>query len=202
MMGDIGWEINGNVVNQDIAGYQERLNILYASGVIDKLQLRESLNILEIGSGYGGLAYFIKKLFPESTVYLCDLPESLIYSSIYLSLSMPECDHKILAGDETERIEPNSGFVYLPNYIFDDLEGLSFDLVINTLSFSEMSADQVREYSNGIKKMIGSEGYFFEQNQDTRPIGNINAQDIISEIFEKRIFSEKRSQGIANVWVS
>jgi len=202
MMGEIGWEIKGNVVNQDVLGYQERLSLLHSSGIIGKLKPREKLNILEIGSGYGGLAYFIKKIFPQASIYLCDLPESLVYPSIYLSLSMPECDHRILAGDEGESIESDAGFVCLPNYMFDRLQGMSFDLVINTLSFSGMSVEQVRDYSCGIKKMIGSEGFFFEQNQDNRPIGNINAQDIISEIFAGKTFSEKRNQGTANVWTN
>ena len=41
------------------------------------------------------------------------------------------------------------GVTLLPNYRFSDLitAGLNFDLVINTLSMSEMSHHQVRTYA-------------------------------------------------------
>jgi len=201
MLGELGWYINGGIFNQDIAAYQERLLLLHKSGIIEKLNARKTLNILEIGSGYGGLAYFIKAIFPQSTIFLCDLPESLIFPYLYLSLTLPQHQHKLMKDRPSELDQSKSGFIYLPNYMFQHLQDTHFDLVINTLSFSEMTKEQVTEYSRGIKGMIGSKGYFFEQNQDNRPIGNINAQDIISEVFEKKLFSEKRSQGTANVWV-
>ena len=40
--------------------------------------------ILEIGGGYGGLAYKIKRLFPKTTCILLDLPEANFISNYYI----------------------------------------------------------------------------------------------------------------------
>ena len=85
---------------------------------------------------------------------------------------------------------------------------LAVDLAINTLSMSEMSELQVRGYCNGISRMIGRTGNFFEQNQDNRHLGMIRACDVIAPHFRRRANAqgwwqarrEPLTQGRANVW--
>lgn len=200
MLGEIGFNINGNLVNNDIIAYQERLYLIYRSGLFDILKKRENLKILEIGSGYGALSYFLKKALPKCQYYLIDIPESLYFCTVYLGLSMPKESHFIYTGDDCTLLERNCSFFYMPNYTFSDLKGIPFDLVINTLSFSELSQDQVLEYALGIKELIGKNGFLFEQNHDNRGFGFVCAQDIIGKVFHKRIFSEVHRNGTANVW--
>ena len=137
-LGEIGWDVSGVVVNHDTCVYQERINLLYEAGIFDWLSDRLSskgrLRILEIGAGYGALGCKIKSLFPASDYWICDLPESLLFSALYLSLNRPDCKAGI--GEEAPY-----GFTYIPNYQIDRITG-KFDLVINTLSFSEMSAKE------------------------------------------------------------
>jgi hypothetical protein len=196
MLGEVGWEVDGNIFNADVVAYQERLTLLYKSGLINMLKQRENVKILDIGSGYGGLAYFIKRALPKSSIYVCDIPESLVFAAIYLPLVMPEVEHSIYDGEDSSLLKGNHGFIYVLNYLFQDLGKLSFDLVINTLSFAEMSKDQVSEYAAGIAQMIGDVGFLFEQNQDKR----VKVEDILSSFFTKRTFSERGTQGPANVW--
>ena len=60
-MGEIGWDVDGYVVNRDLAAYQDTIAILYQSGVLPWLENRATsgkpVTVLEIGSGYGGLTY-------------------------------------------------------------------------------------------------------------------------------------------------
>jgi tetratricopeptide (TPR) repeat protein len=212
--GEIGWVYDGKIVNRDTYAYLERLALLYESGLLNpvspiSLLQRESLNILEIGAGYGGLAFYLKKLLPQARYYIIDLPESLIYSAIYLSVLFQDEENLLIRPYESNGAikQKQMGFTFLPNYLFPRLsrEGVKIDLAINTLSMSEMSKDQVREYCHHIKNMIGENGFFFEQNQDNRICGNLNASDIIAEYFPLRQdlgkdFYPGLTQGSAHLW--
>ena len=89
---------------------------------------------------------------------ICDLPESLLFSGLYLTLT--EGGSVQVTGDV---YRPTEGFVLLPNYKFHLLAG-HFDIVINTISMSEMTEFQVKTYAQRIVPLIGDSGVFFEQN--------------------------------------
>jgi len=92
--GEIGTNINGIVVNHDTAVYQERLTLLGWLGVFRFLERRiaseGTVRILEIGGGYGALARQIKRIMPNVSYTICDLPASLYVSSAYLSVACPD----------------------------------------------------------------------------------------------------------------
>ncbi len=186
-LGEIGWNIDGVVVNHDTYVYQERINILFESGLLGWLGgLNRVPRILEIGGGYGALAAAFRKILPNCSYVICDLPESLIFSGLYLTLTETVRLPKVIAPADSRLASlSGSGVVLIPNYMFHLLveQGISFDLVINTLSMSEMSEMQVRQYSAGIAQFIGTQGVFFEQNQDNRSIGLNYCKEIIRDYF-------------------
>lgn len=194
MFGEVGWLVNGKIVNHDTLAYLERLALLSYSGKLWELVHRKNLpadglssvrpRILEIGSGFGGLAYYLKTLIPGARYVCVDLPESLLFSSIYLSTLFPSDDNVLVTQKNINQLSKDSaGFTFVPNYLFDACvdSGQEFDLVINTLSMSEMLEAQVRYYCSGIVKLLGSRGGFFEQNQDNKAIGFVNACEIIAD---------------------
>jgi hypothetical protein len=189
--GEIGWCLDGVLVNHDTVAYWERLLLLHRSGFLDRNArnaLRKGSRVLEIGGGYGALAWYIQEAVPDVSYTLLDLPESLVYSAIYL---------EVLHHGRTR---------FLANYQFPELveRGEKFDLVINTLSMSEMSPGQVRSYCSGIAKLLTADGSFFEQNQDNTSVGWINAQDIIREYLTaqatKAFDRLNPIHGAAHVW--
>lgn len=200
MLGEIGWWADGVLVNYDTRIHQERMTLLWRSGVISHLEvLGRAARILEIGAGYGALALALRKCLPTCAYVICDLPESLLFSALYLTL----------AGDqETQMFQREvspGGVRLLPNYLFGDLTGQSFDLVINTLSMSEMSAHQVRTYAHGIARLIGQDGVFFEQNQDNRHLGMQDAASLLRDIFPHRrgvSCDVTPTQGAPNLWAN
>ncbi|MCP5157908.1 MAG: putative sugar O-methyltransferase [Gammaproteobacteria bacterium] len=210
VLGEIGWNVSGNPVNHDVYVIQERLNCLYESGIIDYL-LKKSykIRILEVGSGYGGLARCLKEIFPASVIYLCDIPESLLFSALYLGITMSDSDQFIYDGTGASILQnpPDNQLFFIPNFLFGNLKdcGLGFDLVVNTLSFSEISEKQLSCYAEGISQMLGEDGVLFEQNQNNESIGLLNAKTIL-----QRYFSHRRSirpdsfpaltQGEADMW--
>lgn len=188
LMGESGWMMDGVIVNYDTMAYWERLAILYQTGLLDRNSprcLKSRARILEIGGGYGGLAHLLRTAIGTVEYTIVDLPESLIYSAMYLSACFED------------------GFRFIPNYRFRELAGERFDLVINTLSMSEMSEKQVRAYC---RQLAGMTPRFFEQNHDCRNIGLGNAQDIIGDYFPARLDVRNREgypgfiQGFAHIW--
>jgi len=188
LFGESGWLLDGIIVNYETMAYWERLAALYQVGLLDRESphcLQPGARILEIGGGYGGLAYFLRRAIGDIEYTIVDLPESLVYSSIYLSASF------------------EAGFRFVPNYRFREISGDRFDLVINTLSMSEMSEPQVRAYCADLTKAAP---VFFEQNHDCRYLGLLDAQAIVADYFPHRMSILNREgfpgllQGAAHLW--
>ncbi len=192
--GEVGWVVDDVIVNQDTAVFWERLGVLYQAGFLDRAAscaLKSGSRVLEIGPGYGALAYYIQRAVPGVRYTVLDIPEWLFFSAVYLSV-----------------LNPDSNTVFLPNYEFPALvqDNQHFDLVINTLSMAEMSEQQVRTYCEGIKILIGDSGVFFEQNQDNRHVGMLNARDIVRDYFPNEELlggpglKPWLTQGFATIW--
>jgi hypothetical protein len=192
--GEIGHDVRGVIINPDTVIYQRLVNFLFDSGVVGWLDDLASANgevrVLEIGGGYGALASWFRAAFPNCSYTILDLPECLLFSGLYLSLSRPD----VRTGWGLEPVP--FGMRFAPNYQADFLHD-EFDLVINTVSMSEMSAVQVRRYVALMKsRWIKSGGLFFEQNTDNRYMGLLRAQDIFIDEF----CSHRRLSSNANLW--
>jgi len=206
--GEIGWKINGVIVNHDTVVYQERMSILGWLGIFQFLETivakRGFARVLEIGGGFGALAYQIKKSFPNIAYTICDLPESLFASAAYLSLARPDLGTHIVS--ETSRsVDALNEFHFMSNAALPVFAGnYTFDLVINTLSMSEMSVLQVCKYGELISQMIGGTGIFFEQNQDNTHLGLINCKAHLPRYFLRHAKIDpppfRISQGMITMW--
>lgn len=158
MLGECGYSVNGTIVNRDTNGYQERINLIFESGLgnyLDSLlEQRNEIRILEIGGGYGALAYWFKQAFPKASYSIVDLPECILFSRLYLTLTIPDMPTSF-------GLTPAKyGIRFIPNFMSEQLKD-PFDLVINTLSMSEMSAYQVERYADLIKNVwVRDEGLF------------------------------------------
>jgi putative sugar O-methyltransferase len=188
--GEAGWIYSGKLVNHDTCVYMERIALLHAAGLLDRLgaQSRNPL-ILEIGGGYGGLAYHLKKRAPQARYVIVDIPESLVFSAIYLGTLFPDQRNVLVTSPEAiARDLDQPGFTFVPNHFCHRFEasGIRVDLAINTLSMSEMLVGQVAAYCELIRKCLVPGGVFFEQNQDSRHLGLLNAELHIAEFFKHR----------------
>ncbi len=166
VMGEVGYRVKDCCVNRDVVSYQERVNLLTESGVLDGLLAKPKPVVVEIGAGYGGLAWFIKRKAPDVTYYIVDLPHALLFSSSYLTVALP--DHAVCAFDgNIGDVKPGS-LVCVVNRLLNDLKDIEIDLAINTLSFGEMPAPTVAAYAEFIRRNLASEGALFEQNFNNR----------------------------------
>lgn len=96
----------------------------------------ERAEVLEIGSGYGGLARTLRCLRPNTRIWLADIPESLRCAEIYLQKAFP---HLRIAWLDAQGNGADADFVLVPaGEAASLLPGRRFDLAINVWSFGEM----------------------------------------------------------------
>jgi len=126
-------------------------------------------NVVEVGSGYGGL---IEKILRGSqgelvnNVFLIDLPFNLAVQHYFLSESRRLDQHKhniILADDYSS--EKNNSIVLVPIDKIERIPVANIDLFINTRSFGEMTKDQINNYFYLLHKVMTVNGIFFNSNR-------------------------------------
>lgn len=169
LFGESGWDVDGTIVNFDTWSNQQRINGLHGSGVLDWLlerrRTRGSVRIVEIGAGFGNLAQSIARIVGDVDYTIVDLPESMIYSTIWLSAASGRRCTVVREGAPLDA-QRGPGFTFVPNHMLEEfLPQLGeVDLVINCMSLSEMSLEQVAYYGDCVRELIGQGGLFYEQN--------------------------------------
>jgi putative sugar O-methyltransferase len=139
---------------------------------------KPGLRVADIGSGWGGLAYFMRKVLPGSHITLVDLPETFIFSMPYLMLIDREKTFYV-PNDSDGLGDPSAAgrfdySFYTPGAL-ERFPDRTFDLIINTGSMAEMSEEQVSYYLTQIKRV--GKGAFYSLNEDrqgrNQELGNL-----------------------------
>ena len=89
LISGIGFNFDGRLVSLDIVRYQHVVKSLNRERILALLSSKNRKIVLEIGGGYGGLAHHLTHLCSNVTYVIVDLPETLFFSAIYLSLLNP-----------------------------------------------------------------------------------------------------------------
>jgi hypothetical protein len=158
--GEVGYNLFGSCVNRDVIAYLDRIKLLSEAGIIDRLKQLDRPRILEIGGGYGGLAYFLTRILPRASYTIVDLRTSLMHSGCYLTVAQSTHPVRLSDGTGAEGAE----IELVANTMAETLDGRRFDLAINTISFAEMPAEVVRGYASLIDRTLADDGRLFEQN--------------------------------------
>lgn len=181
------------LLNRNIVRYQSCITNLYLMGVDELLSSNDGKNIIvEIGSGYGGLSHSLGEVFDKkSVVVLVDFPEMFIFSGTYLALhnqGKKICMYNETYEDDFFKNEIyDYDFVLLPNHLFDKLFSVdTIKLFISTISFQEMTEEQIRKYLKLAQDKC--DGYLYSDNVDVHPFNNhlppSSVEKLISEMFQ------------------
>ena len=157
-----GYHINGVTVTGSSASsnyYAKRCNSLI-SDISNPV-------VAEIGSGFGGLFYYLSKENPNATCIDFDLPEILVIAQYFLMMAFPEKQFLLFKeqGSEkkiTKATLNNYDMILLPNFQLVDLVDSTVDLFINFHSLSEMDSITIDEYIKQISRL--TRGFFFHEN--------------------------------------
>jgi putative sugar O-methyltransferase len=151
-LGGFGHRIDGDLVNLDTLKFYECLIGLSRCEVLTELrEKKRRLTVIEIGAGWGGLAYQFKTLCPNTTYVIVDLPPTLLFSMVYLKAMFPDSTARICGETPTEELfnGPDApDFVFVPAFAAPDTRFPTPDLAINVASFQEMTSEQVTGYVN------------------------------------------------------
>ena len=152
-LGGFGFEIDGALVNIDTLKFWEVMIALDKAAVLGGFRDASPGNndagqrrvVWEIGAGWGGFARSFKVLFPRVSYVIVDLPETMLFSALYLKHMFPEARFYL---HETGDTEPDwsADFLLFAHTDLEIVRPPRLDLVLNMVSFQEMTSEQVSGY--------------------------------------------------------
>ena len=149
-LGGYGYDIDGRLFNEDTLKFYEVLIGMERGGVLAPLKSADRPVVCEVGPGWAGFAYQFKTLFPRATYVLVDFPELFLFSATYLAAVFPDARLHWVTEPTPAALEGwrDADFVFVPNTSTHLLEALPLDLMVNMVSFQEMTDAQVRGYAD------------------------------------------------------
>jgi len=152
-LGGFGYEIGGRLFNVDTLKFYEVLIGMERGGILSALRTREHPVVCEVGAGWGGFAYQFKTLFPRATYVIVDFPELFLFSATYLATLFPQGRIAFLAeGDASMEEARGADFVFVADTRVGHDTILTPDVLVNMVSFQEMTGTQVRGYAGRAAK--------------------------------------------------
>jgi putative sugar O-methyltransferase len=121
--------------------------------------------VLEVGPGYGRLAWLCLQAYPSCRYVLVDIPPALAVAQAYLTTLFP--DHAVFAfrhfndyAEISDEFESAQIAFLTPNQL-DRIPALGVDLFVNVSSFHEMRPAQILRYFELIE--LHCRGYFYSK---------------------------------------
>jgi putative sugar O-methyltransferase len=121
--------------------------------------------VVEIGGGFGGLAYHLLRCRPGVKYIGLDLPENILIQTYYLSSIFPNARILTYRQDSApldRALLDHYDIVLLPNFELPRIGSGIVDLIVNVRSLSEMSYETITEYYMQIDRI--GRLYFFHEN--------------------------------------
>jgi putative sugar O-methyltransferase len=171
--------IDGRSVSLDLLqSVEEALTIRAGLDAVERPAA--PLIIVELGAGYGRLAHVCRRLWPDCTYVILDLPEALICAQTWLG--------EVFPGDVVPYSESRSGTLDRANLLTrriwclgaQDIERLpskAVDVFINVYSFAEMPAKSVANYYSHLQRI--TRGLFYTKQRKVE--NNLVDKTTISE---------------------
>lgn len=145
-------EYRGRKLSQDLCN-----SVHEFYGATETQDVSNINNVVEIGAGYGRLAYVFLKTLPKVHYTIIDIPPALFVSQWYLSKVFPRSRvffyRKFKSYSEIKKEYESSRIRFLMADQIELLPRKSVDLMINISSFHEMKRDQIKNFIFQINRL-------------------------------------------------
>jgi len=186
-LGSFGFEIDGGLFTVDTLKYFEALIALEKGGVLTPLrEASERQVVWEIGGGWGGFAYQFKRVCPNVTYVIVDLPATFLFSATYLMGTFPEATVMMYGQDDFENGWLDADFVFVPHTALHAVTPPRLDLVVNMVSFQEMTSGQAAAYVEHADAQGAPFLYSLNRERSAYNPQMDNVHAIIAEKFDTR----------------
>jgi putative sugar O-methyltransferase len=140
--------------------------------------------IVELGAGYGRLAFVMKKMLPDCSYIILDLPEALTCSQSWLSRVLPG---EVVLYNETETND-RFDFEYIRNgkvsfllpHQIESIESDSVSVFVNVYSFAEMPKQSIDNYFKQLDRITWGVLFTKQRNHEVNREDNV---DITEECY-------------------
>jgi putative sugar O-methyltransferase len=123
----------------------------YCAHKINELLPPGNSSVVEIGGGFGGMAYYLLRDRPETVYCDFDMPESIALTSYYLLKSLPHLKFLLFGEEElSESSFAKYNAVLLPAFELVKLPTKRIDLTFSSHTMSSLVHDARIEYMNQI----------------------------------------------------
>jgi putative sugar O-methyltransferase len=141
----------------------------YAHAIAELMGSSRERTVVELGGGFGGLAYYLIRDNPELTYVDFDLPEATALASYYLMRSLPNVPFHLYGEVElTSEVLVTPGFVMMPSFEILKMPSKSAAVSFNSYSLAEMSPATIRVYIDQITRITS--GYFLHLNHNRNAV--------------------------------
>ena len=139
----------------------------YATAIGRLLKTETTKCVVELGAGFGGMAYYLLRDNREVTYIDLDLPENAALTAYYLLKAFPEKKIRLFGevGLLDESIH-NNEILIMPSFEISHLPSGCAGLVFNSYSMAEMSRETISTFVAEITRLVCGNGYFLHVNHN------------------------------------
>jgi putative sugar O-methyltransferase len=143
----------------------------YATAIGRLLKTGIAKCVVELGAGYGGMAYYLLRDNKNAAYIDLDLPENSALTAYYLLKSFPEREIRLFGEIDSmqESIDANE-ILILPSFEVGNLPNDSAGIVFNSYSLAEMSRETIDTLVPEFTRLICSSGYFMHVNHNKKSL--------------------------------
>ncbi len=153
-----GYMFKGHLLYEPVFEYSYQAH--YINGLLAHLN---SPVVLEIGGGFGGLAYHLLRNRGKRLRYVgIELPEKMLLQAYYLRSVFPDSRIFSYDGSGWPKNAEDYDVILLPNYVLPGVPSSYADMVLNFRSLPEMSLATITEYIRQIDRI--GRLFFYHEN--------------------------------------
>jgi hypothetical protein len=138
-------------------------NHYYATKISQLIDENKNCSVLELGGGFGSMAYYLMRDSKNITYFDFDLPENFALTAFYLLSAFPEKNIALYGEVDIENDNLSDyDLILMPNFEIEKIKNDSIDLFFNSYSLAEMPPNVIKNYFGIINRV--SKKYIYHIN--------------------------------------